>query len=112
MAVVLEMLAQRGMTIDSMLETLPCLSSVSAKVLCPSAQAGVNALREIRSRYLDRNPIVVDGVRIDMGGGAWVLLRRSNTEPVIRILAESSEESTAERLARDFEKELQGLLKK
>jgi len=41
-----------------------------------------------------------------------VLLRRSNTEPVIRILAESSEESTAERLARDFEKELQGLLKK
>ena len=112
MAVVLEMLAQRGMTIDSMLETLPCLSSVSVKVLCPSAQAGVNALREIRSRYLDRNPIVVDGVRIDMGGGAWVLLRRSNTEPVIRILAESSEESTAERLARDFEKELQGLLKK
>ncbi len=77
MAVVLEMLAQRGMTIDSMLETLPCLSSVSVKVLCPSAQAGVNALREIRSRYLDRNPIVVDGVRIDMGGGAWVLLRRS-----------------------------------
>lgn len=112
MAVVLEMLAQRGMTIDSMLETLPCLSSVSVKVLCPSAQAGVNALREIRSRYLDRNPIVVDGVRIDMGGGAWVLLRRSNTEPVIRILAESSEKSTAERLARDFEKELQGLLKK
>ncbi len=112
MAVVLEMLAQRGMTIDSMLETLPCLSSVSVKVLCPSTQAGVNALREIRSRYLDRNPIVVDGVRIDMGGGAWVLLRRSNTEPVIRILAESSEESTAERLARDFEKELQGLLKK
>ena len=112
MAVVLEMLAQRGMTIDSMLETLPCLSSVSVKVLCPSAQAGVNALREIRSRYLDRNPIVVDGVRIDMGGGAWVLLRRSNTEPVIRILAESSEESTAERLARDFEKDLQGLLKK
>lgn len=112
MAVVLEMLAQRGMTIDSMLETLPCLSSVSVKVLCPSAQAGVNAMREIRSRYLDRNPIVVDGVRIDMGGGAWVLLRRSNTEPVIRILAESSEESTAERLARDFEKELQGLLKK
>ena len=112
MAVVLEMLAQRGMTIDSMLETLPCLSSVSVKVLCPSAQTGVNALREIRSRYLDRNPIVVDGVRIDMGGGAWVLLRRSNTEPVIRILAESSEESTAERLARDFEKELQGLLKK
>ena len=112
MAVVLEMLAQRGMTIDSMLETLPCPSSVSVKVLCPSAQAGVNALREIRSRYLDRNPIVVDGVRIDMGGGAWVLLRRSNTEPVIRILAESSEESTAERLARDFEKELQGLLKK
>lgn len=112
MAVVLEMLAQRGMTIDSMLETLPCLSSVSVKVLCPSAQAGVNALREIRSRYLARNPIVVDGVRIDMGGGAWVLLRRSNTEPVIRILAESSEESTAERLARDFEKELQGLLKK
>ena len=112
MAVVLEMLAQRGMTIDSMLETLPCLSSVSVKVLCPSAQAGVNALREIRSRYLDRNPIVVDGVLIDMGGGAWVLLRSSNTEPVIRILAESSEESTAERLARDFDKELQGLLKK
>lgn len=112
MAVVLEMLAQRGMTIDSMLETLPCLSSVSVKMLCPSAQAGVNALREIRSRYLDRNPIVVDGVRIDMGGGAWVLLRRSNTEPVIRILAESSEEATAERLARSFEKELQGLLKK
>lgn len=112
MALVLEMLASGGRSVDALLESLPRLSSVSAKVVCPSAQAGVNALRALRDRWSSRNPITVDGVRIDLDNGAWVLLRRSNTEPVIRILAESADPAAAELLARDFEKELSGLLKK
>ena len=112
MALVLEMLASSNLSADAILTALPRLSSVSAKVLCPSAQAGVNALRMIRDRWNDRNPVTADGVRIDFDDGAWVLLRRSNTEPAIRILAESADPVAAETLARDFEKELLGLLKK
>ena len=112
MALVLDMLAAGEQSIDTLLETLPRLASVSRKVICPSAQTGVNALRTIRERRKDRNPITVDGVRIDLDDGAWVLLRRSNTEPVIRILAESSDPASAEKLAGEFERELQGLLKK
>lgn len=55
-------------------------------------------LEEMKSRYQKQPINDVDGVRIDFDQ-EWVHLRKSNTEPIIRIYAESSSQATAEHLA-------------
>jgi phosphomannomutase len=55
-------------------------------------------LEAIQSKY-KRQPInTVDGVKIEFDK-EWVHLRKSNTEPIIRIYAESQSQTTAENLA-------------
>jgi phosphomannomutase len=55
-------------------------------------------LEELQSRYKN-NPInTIDGVKIEFDK-EWVHLRKSNTEPIIRIFAESESQATAEHLA-------------
>ena len=55
-------------------------------------------LEEIQSKY-KRQPInTIDGVKIEFDR-EWVHLRKSNTEPIIRIYAESQSQTTAENLA-------------
>ena len=51
----------------------------------------------------------VDGVKFDLDDG-WVHLRRSNTEPIIRIYAEALTEEDAEALGDRFKSELRSLL--
>ncbi len=55
-------------------------------------------LLEIKDRY-KKNPInTIDGVKIEFDK-EWVHLRKSNTEPIIRIYSESESEATSEHLA-------------
>ncbi len=55
-------------------------------------------LKDLELRYAD-NPInTIDGLKIEFGK-EWVHLRRSNTEPIIRIYAESESQATADHLA-------------
>jgi phosphomannomutase len=55
-------------------------------------------LEEIKEKY-KRQPInTIDGVKIEFDK-EWVHLRRSNTEPIIRIYSESESKATAEHLA-------------
>ncbi|WP_416867611.1 MAG: phosphoglucosamine mutase [Imperialibacter sp.] len=55
-------------------------------------------LHEIKDKY-QRQPInTVDGVKIEFDK-EWVHLRKSNTEPIIRIYSESESQATAEHLA-------------
>lgn len=55
-------------------------------------------LEAIKNKYAS-NPInTIDGVKIEFDN-EWVQLRKSNTEPIIRIFAESESQSTAEHLA-------------
>jgi len=55
-------------------------------------------LVNIQNMFKEHNPSTIDGVKIDFPNG-WVHLRKSNTEPIIRIYAESKSSSEAEKLA-------------
>ncbi|MGF1533587.1 MAG: phosphoglucosamine mutase [Bernardetiaceae bacterium] len=57
-----------------------------------------NLLQGIQNKYQQQRISTIDGVKIEFEN-EWVHLRRSNTEPIIRIYAESQNESTAEHLA-------------
>jgi phosphomannomutase len=56
-------------------------------------------LKAIEERYANQPLITTDGVKI-MFDREWVHLRRSNTEPIIRIISESNSRVTAEHLAK------------
>lgn len=66
--------------------------------------AGFNAdgaLSEIRKKYAAEKITASDGVKIDFAE-SWVHLRKSNTEPIIRIYAEAKTKAAAEALAEAF----------
>ncbi|MHA6249763.1 phosphoglucosamine mutase [Pontibacter sp. CAU 1760] len=57
-----------------------------------------NVLKQMQERYAKQPVNTIDGVKIEFGK-EWVHLRKSNTEPIIRIYAESDSNATAEHLA-------------
>ena len=56
-------------------------------------------LDAIKEKYKGQPINTVDGVKIEFDK-EWVQLRKSNTEPIIRIFAESESQNTAEHLAK------------
>ena len=55
-------------------------------------------LSKLCSRYINENISEIDGLKIDFKNG-WVHVRKSNTEPIIRIYAESYTKEDAQNLA-------------
>ena len=66
-------------------------------------------IKKMEERYSDENIDTIDGLKIDFEQG-WVHLRKSNTEPIIRIYTESNTMENATDLAERFEKELTALI--
>lgn len=57
-----------------------------------------SVLNRIKNYYSDHEINQIDGLRIDFPEG-WVHLRKSNTEPIIRIYSEGNDKATADNLA-------------
>ena len=55
-------------------------------------------LEEIKNKYRKQPVNTIDGIKIEFDK-EWVHLRKSNTEPIIRIYAESQSQTTAQNLA-------------
>lgn len=62
-------------------------------------------IAEIQKRYRNETHTDIDGLKIDFEK-QWVHLRKSNTEPIIRIYTESDSQAYADALAERFLKEL------
>ena len=63
---------------------------------------------KITQNYSDLSPNTEDGVRIDFDD-AWVHMRKSNTEPIIRIFAESDSQDIADKYVLKIEKEIKSI---
>lgn len=64
----------------------------------------------VREKYKKQPINTVDGVKIEFGK-EWVHLRRSNTEPIIRIYSESESQSTADNLAQKIIMDIKEIIK-
>ncbi|MBI4945084.1 MAG: phosphoglucosamine mutase [Bacteroidetes bacterium] len=64
----------------------------------------------VKEKYKKQPINTVDGVKIEFGK-EWVHLRRSNTEPIIRIYSESESQSTADNLAQKIIADIKELIK-
>jgi phosphomannomutase len=66
-------------------------------------------LNKMADKYKNEEVDITDGVKIYIGK-EWVHLRKSNTEPIIRIYSESKSIDDANKLAERFKSEIQGLI--
>ena len=63
----------------------------------------------LKNKYSKNDINLVDGLKIDFDSG-WVHLRKSNTEPIIRIYSESSSKEKADELAMDFVNQIKKII--
>ncbi len=66
-------------------------------------------LEKISKKYKNVKQNKIDGLKLEFEN-EWVHMRKSNTEPIIRIYAESENEKTAHNLGERFVKELKSLI--
>jgi phosphomannomutase len=69
-----------------------------------------NILQKVKEKYKKQPVNTVDGVKIEFDK-EWVHLRKSNTEPIIRIYSESQTQSTAENLAKKIISDIKEIIK-
>jgi phosphomannomutase len=93
MALILHLLAETGQTITELITTLPRFVMIKEKLVCPSDKIPA-VLRVLRHEYAAYSMDLRDGVKVSLPGG-WFLVRGSNTEPIIRVIAEAKTEADA-----------------
>jgi len=97
-ALFLTHLAHTGMTVSDLRATYPEYYMSKNKIeLSPSIDVDM-ILAKMKEKYSAENVNDIDGVKIDFAD-EWVHLRKSNTEPIIRIYTESHNQATADALA-------------
>lgn len=100
-ALFLSLLAKSGKKVSELKATYPQYAIAKNKIqLTP--EINVDAILEaVKSRYEGEQITDIDGVKIDFKD-SWVHLRKSNTEPIIRIYSEAHTTEEAESLASDI----------
>lgn len=96
MALVLDAMAIRQQPISRLVNELPRYEIVKAKITVEPAKIPA-ALTTLRTHFADAQADTLDGLRLDWPG-KWLLVRASNTEPIVRAIAEAPTAAEASRL--------------
>lgn len=107
-ALTLQHLAEKGISLSQLKEQLPNYYIAKKKIELTDASPD-EVLNQLLYRYKDYKTNTDDGLRIDFNDH-WVHLRKSNTEPIIRIIVEANNKSLADSLAEKYMKEIQELV--
>ncbi len=97
-ALFLTHLAQQKMTCSQLKSTYPQYFISKNKIQLSDGIDVDDILAQVKEKYADERINDIDGVKIDFAE-SWVHLRKSNTEPIIRIYAEAHTENEAAALA-------------
>ena len=104
-ALFLTHLAKTGLTCSQLRATYPDYTISKNKITLSAGMDTDMILQKVHEKYKHQPNSTIDGVKIEFGN-EWVHLRKSNTEPIIRIYAESvspaKAEDLAERIIRDI----------
>lgn len=108
-ALFLSQLAHAKISCKTLRETYPDYYMSKSKIeLTPQINVD-EILEKITLKFKTEKPNCIDGVKIDFEK-EWVHLRKSNTEPIIRIYTESTTQKEADELAEKFIREIKNLL--
>ena len=113
MATILQLMARTGKSVSELVQGIPAYVMIKTKFACPAeavreivqkarealAAGGKRGQSPAAAGYSPLSPRFndADGLRADLPEG-WVCVRASNTEPIMRIIAEAADRSQAEAL--------------
>ncbi len=95
MALILEYLAESKKTITDLASELPRYFMIKERG--ELKKDFERNLARLRRKYAQEKTALIDGVKIDFKD-SWIHIRKSNTEPIFRIIAEAKSMKTAEEL--------------
>ncbi|PIA81965.1 phosphoglucosamine mutase [Gaetbulibacter sp. 4G1] len=100
-ALFLSLLAEKKMSVSALRKTYPDYFMSKKKIqLTPDLDVD-GILKAMEDRYQNEQLTTIDGVKIDFAE-SWAHLRKSNTEPIIRIYTEAKTQKEADALADKF----------
>lgn len=104
-ALFLSHLAKEGKKMSELRSTYPDYFMSKQKVELAEDSDPDSILEHLKTKFANENINDVDGVKIDFED-SWVHLRKSNTEPILRIYSEAPTMEAAEELANKFKEEI------
>ena len=108
-ALFLSHLAKFGKSIKEIRNTYPNYIISKNKIELSTEVNLKDVLEKIKDKYINQPVNTEDGVKIEFDKD-WVHLRGSNTEPIIRIYAESSSETMAENIAKRIMQDIRDIM--
>lgn len=101
-ALFLTLLAKSKQKVSELRATFPAYAIAKHKIELPAGADLEKLLAEVAAHFADEEVNTIDGVKIDFPD-KWVHLRKSNTEPIIRIYAEAQTFEAANALIEEME---------
>lgn len=109
-ALFLTLLAKSGKKASEIRSALPQYAIYKTKIeLRPGLDVDA-LLEQVKAKYADEKITDIDGVKIDFAD-SWVHLRKSNTEPIVRIYSEAATIEKAEALADSIREVISAMLR-
>ena len=106
-ALFLTMLAKRRITMTQLKDTYPQYYMVKDKIALTPADDLDAILDKVKRHYAGETLTDIDGVKVDFAD-KWVHVRRSNTEPIIRIYAEARTTAAAGQIVEEVKAVIRG----
>ena len=107
-ALFLTHLAKGNMTVSELKASYPAYFMSKQKIqLTPELDVD-GLLKKMAEKYANEDVSTIDGVKVDFEHH-WVHLRKSNTEPIIRIYTEAATQEKADQVANDMIAEIKGV---
>lgn len=108
-ALFLSLLAERGGSVQQLRESYPAYFMSKNKIQLTEQINPDLILKAMEQKYAHEQTTTIDGLKIDFAD-SWVHLRKSNTEPIIRIYTEGKSQKEADDLAQRFIEEMRALI--
>ncbi|MEM6687628.1 MAG: phosphoglucosamine mutase [Bacteroidota bacterium] len=108
-ALFLTHLAEKNITVRALRDSYPSYFMSKNKIQLTPALDVDGILKAMEEKYAHENVTTIDGVKIDFPTN-WVHLRKSNTEPIIRIYTEAKSQDAADALAERFITEIKEII--
>lgn len=108
-ALFLSLLAKRGGSVQQLRESYPAYFMSKNKIQLTEQINPDLILKAMEQKYAHEQTTTIDGLKIDFAD-SWVHLRKSNTEPIIRIYTEGKSQKEADDLAQRFIEEMRALI--
>ncbi|MBN1796862.1 MAG: phosphoglucosamine mutase [Sedimentisphaerales bacterium] len=101
-ALTLQLMAETGKKISQLVDEIPSYAMKKEKFKADGDLAK-RVIDAAKQKFVEAKIDMTDGIRFDFDDG-WLLLRTSNTEPIMRIMTEALDETTAEKYVGEVEK--------